>query len=632
MLEFIRNRAQGFFAWLIVGGIIITFALFGINQYFTGGGDTSVAKVNGAEISQGRLEQAYYQQRQRLTEMFGGELPPMFTEKMLKQQVLSQLVAQEVMVQAALDNGMRVGDRQLADIIRRADVFHENGEFSRSKYEQLLRQQGMTPGMFESRIARDILAAQFESGFTDTAFVTAHEVDELLRLQNQQRSVGYLRVALAPFEKAASASDAEVEEYYQANQQRYMVPERVKVDYIELDAGQLAADIQVDEQTLRARYEAQKINYSTPEERQASHILIEADENAAQEQLDAARQKAEALLARLRQGEDFAELAGAESDDPGSAKQGGDLGFFGRGAMVPAFEEAAFALKEGELSDVVQSPFGFHIIKLTGIRGGEVQPFDKVRDKIRQDIQNEKAEQRFYDMAEQLANLSYEQPDTLKPASEELGLPVKTSDYFTRQGGPGIAAEPKVAAAAFSDDVLVRGNNSETIELARNHMLVLRINDHQPEQVRPLEEVRTQIVSAIKREKALTEAKARSASLLEQVRAGESPAALAAGEGVQWHAQQTLGRDSKELEGAILDAAFRLPAPDADAVSSDSVALRSGDQVVVVLYTVTDGDPAAVDEAGREQVRKQLLRAASNAASEAAMAGVRGRMEISVKQ
>lgn len=630
MLEFIRSRAQGFFAWLIVGGIILTFALFGINQYFTGGGDTSVAKVNGTEISQGRLEQDYYQQRQRLAQMFGGELPPMFTEKMLKQQVLSQLVAQEVVVQAALDNGMRVGDEQLASIIRSAEVFHENGQFSRSKYEQLLSQQNMTPGMFEARVVRDILSAQFQSGFSDTAFVTDAEVDNLLRLQNQQRSFGYLTVALAPYQEAAEVSDEEIVEYYKANEQAFMQPERVKVDYIELNGEELANNVAVSDETLRARYESQKINYSSPEERQASHILIQADENAPQEQLDAAREKAEALLARIREGEDFAELAKSESDDPGSAEMGGDLGFFGRGAMVPAFEEAAFALAEGEVSDVVQSPFGFHIIKLTGVRGGEAKPFDEVKDKIRKDIQNERAEERFYDMAEQLANLTYEQPDTLKPASEELGLEVKSSDYFTRQGGPGIAANPKVTGAAFGDDVLVRGNNSETIELARNHLLVLRINDHQPEQVRPLDEVKAQIVKSLKRDKALEQARAEAASLLEKVRAGQAPEKLAA-KGVTWQAKQSVGRESKDIDATIVNSAFRMVDPGEGAISGDSVALRSGDQVVVVLYSVEDGDPAAADEAERNKARDQLLQASANAATEAAMSGVRGRMDITTK-
>ena len=633
MLEFIRKRAQGFFAWLIVGGIIITFALFGVNDYFSGGGDNSVAKVDGQGISQVELEQAYLQQRQRLEQMFGGELPAAFSEKMIRQQALSQLVAREVMVQAALANDMRVSDGQLAEIIRSVDAFHEDGAFSRSRYEQLLRNQGMTPKSFEARIRRDILAAQFEGGFRDTVLVTPNEVDNLLRLQKQQRTVGYLRVALAPFEESASVSDAEVEEFYQENLQRFMQPERVKVDYLELNAEELSAGVEVDEDTLRSYYEAQKINYSTPEERQASHILIQADESASRGELDEAKERAQALLERLRQGEDFAELAKSESQDPGSAPQGGDLGFFGRGDMVPEFEEAAFALGgEGALSEVVQSPFGFHIIKLTAVRGGEVKPFDEVKEKILADVRLEQASQQFYDMAEQLANLTYEHPDSLQLASEELQLPVKSSDYFTREGGEGIAANPKVTAAAFSDDVLIRGNNSETVELGRNHLVVLRINDHRPEAAQPLQEVREAIFNHLKREKARIAAQALAEELLQKLRAGETPQDLAAAAEVSWHEGRTLERDDNAMDRNLLEQAFRLPAPEQEATSSSVVAMGSGDQAVVVLYDVVDGDPAAASDEEREQMRNQLLQAETSAVSEALMSGVRSRMDITIKQ
>jgi peptidyl-prolyl cis-trans isomerase D len=632
MLEFIRNRAQGFFAWLIVGGIIITFALFGINQYLSGGGDTSVAKVNGEGISQARLEQAYYQQRQRLEQMFGGKLPAMFSEKMIKQQVLSQLVAQEVMVQAAWDNGMRVSDAQLASIIRSIDAFKEDGKFSRSKYEQLLRNQGMTPGVFESRVRRDILSSQFESGYRDTAFVTKAETDNLLRLQKQQRTVGYLQVAIAPFIKAAEVSDEEVQDYYKNNQQRFMQPEQVKVDYLDLNVSDLMKNIEVKDETMRARYESQKINYTTPEERKASHILIRVKKDAPKEKDEAAKKKAEELLARIRNGEDFAELAKQESEDPGSAGKGGDLGFFGKGAMVPAFEDAAFSLKKGEVSDLVRSPFGYHIIKLTDIRGGEVQPFDKVKDKIRKEIQTERADQRFYDMADQLANLTYEHPESLQAASEELGLPVKTTDYFTRRGGTGIAGNPKVAEAAFSDEVLKRDNNSETIELGRNHLLVLRINDHQPEHLRPLEEVKDSIVSSIKNDKALEEAKKLASSLQEKVQNGESPESLATTDWTTWNEPKSVTRDDKSINGTIASTAFTMPAPADGGISSDTASLRSGDQAVVVLYQVTDGDPAKATEDERKKARDQLLSAKANAASDAVMAGIRGRMDITIKQ
>ncbi|MCW8828802.1 MAG: SurA N-terminal domain-containing protein [Gammaproteobacteria bacterium] len=631
MLEFIRKRAQGFFAWLIVGGIIVTFALFGVNEYFSGGGDSSVAKVNGQGISQGRLDQAYFQQRQRLEEMFGGNLPEMFTEKMLKQQVLSQLIAQEVMVQAAMDNGIRVSDAQLATIIRSVEAFQVDGKFSRERYEQLLRNQGQTPASFEAMVRRDILTAQFESGYRDTGFVTRAEEDQLLRLSTQQRDFGYLQVALAPFEQTASVTDEEVEQFYRDNADRFVQPERVRIDYLELKADELGSAVEVDEETLRSRYEAQKINYTNPEERKASHILIQAAEDAPGEQVEAAQQKAEALLQRIRQGEDFATLAKEESDDTGSAQQGGDLGFFGRGAMVPEFEEAAFALGKGEVSELVRSPFGFHIIQLVDVRGGEVQPFSEVREDIRKEFQAEQAAQRFYDMAEQLANLTYEHPDSLQLASEELGLPVQTSDFFTRQGGTGVARDSKVIAAAFTEDVLSRGNNSELIELGRNHSLVLRINEHQPEQQRPLEEVRAGIVTTLKRNKARAEAEKLAASLQQKVIDGESPEKLAETDWVSWHEVKSHSRNEQEVDETVLERAFSLPTPTEEAISSANVALRSGDQAVILLYGVTDGDPDSASEDERRQVHEQLLRAESDAVAQAVMDGIRSRMEITIK-
>ncbi len=630
MLELIRSRAQGVFAWIIVSGIIITFALFGINQYFSGRTDTSVARVNGAPISQMQLERAYSQQRQRLAEMFGGELPPMFTEQILKQQVLGQLVSREVLVQAAIESNMQVGNQQLVSIIGSADVFQENGKFSRAKYEQLLSRQGMTPGQFENSIRRDILASMYESGFRDTAFVTRAEEDNLLRLQNQQRMIGYLTVSIAPYEKAATLSDEEVDTYYQANSQRFMQPERVKIAYLELDIADLAKGVKVADDELRSRYEAQKLNYSTPEERRASHILITVAEDASPELVETARKKAEAILVRVRKGEDFAKLAKAESQDTGSAKKGGDLGFFGKGMMVPAFEEAASKLKKGEISEPVRSSFGFHIIKLTGIRGGELKPFNKVKEQIRKDIQNEQAEKKFYDMADQLENLTYEHPESLQLASETLELPIKHSDYFSRQGGIGIAANKKVSSMAFSDDVLLKGYNSTAVELGRNHLVVLRINDHQPEMVRPLVEVKKQIATALKHEKAVVEVDNKAAELLRMVRAGKSPAKLAREKGVSWTATQTLKRDAKKVDSAILNEAFSLPKPD-NANVSNTVALASGDRAVVIVSKVIDGDPAVADEKQRAQARAQLQRAISTASTEAALRGARARMDVITK-
>jgi len=632
MLEFIRERARGWFAWVIVGMIIIPFALWGINSYIGGGGDTSVAKVDGVEISQGQLQSAFLQQRQRLQEMFGGKLPAMFTDEMIKSQVLQQLVEQEMLVQAANANGMRIGDDILAQTITSIGAFQEDGKFSNTRYQQLLRAQGLMPGTFEQRVRRDMLSAQITGGVSSTSFVTDAEVDNYLRLQLQQRSSGYLTVPSAKFQGDVAVSDEEIADYYAQNAQNYMQPERVKVDFLELNIEDLAKNVAVDEAAMRERYEARKMNYTAPEQRKASHILIKLAKDASDEQVAAAQKKAEAILARIRGGEDFAALAKAESDDPGSANQGGDLGFFGKGMMDAAFEQTAFALKKGEVSEPIRSSFGIHIIKVTDIQGGEVKSFDQVKAELKKELQMEQAEQRYYDMAEQLANLTYEHPESLSLAAEELELPVKTSAFFTRNGGAGIAAEPKVVSAAFGDEVLARGNNSETIELGRNHIVVLRLNEHQPEAQRPLEEVKAGIVSTLKGDKAKGEAEKLAAAVLERVRSGEKPAELAKALGITWSGKKTISRDAADVDRSISAELFRMPKPAEGETVSRQLALPSGDQAVLILYAVADGKPAEADESGRRKAVTRLQQAEANADLASVVTGIRSNTDISIRK
>lgn len=632
MLQYIRERAQGVIAWIIVGAIILTFALFGINQYFSGGGDTSVAKVDGAEISQGQVQSAAMQQRQRLEQMFGGKLPPMFSDEMIRSQVLEQLIEQEILVQAARNNGMRIGDTTLAQTILDIEAFHEDGKFSNTRYQQLLRAQGMLPGSFEQRVRRDLLAAQFTGGISNTGFIIDTEVNDYLRLQRQKRDIAYLTVATDKFKDAVQVSDEEVSAYYEQHGREFMQPERVRVEYLELNIADMASTIEVDEAVVRERYESQKINYTTPEERKASHILVQVARDSGEEVVDAAKKKAESVLARIRNGEDFATLAKSESDDPGSAPQGGDLGFFGKGVMDTAFEEAAFALNKGEVSDLVRSSFGFHIIKLEDISGGTVKPYEEVKEGISKEIQTERAEQQYYDKAEQLANLTYEHPESLATAAEELQLPIKTSPFFSRDGGPGIASEPKVVSAAFGDEVLARNNNSETIELARNHIVVLRLKEHQPEAQRALQEVKPGIVNTLKRDKAKAQAVELAVAVLERVRSGEKPDELAKALDIKWNEQQSVRRDAADVDRAILSEVFSLPKPADGEQKYKQVALPSGDQAVVILYGVEDGKPDEASSEERQQVEGKLQQAGSNTDLSSVIATIRSATDITIRK
>ncbi|MDH5784653.1 MAG: SurA N-terminal domain-containing protein [Chromatiales bacterium] len=633
MLQVIRDRAQGVFAWIIVGMISVPFALWGINSYFGGGGDNSVAEVDGAKISDYQLQNAYQRQRDRLTQMFGGKLPEnLFSEETLKKQALDQLIEKELLIKAASDNGMRIGNLQLADIITSIDAFYVDGKFNQQEYERALARQGMSPKLFENRVRRDLLAAQMSEFVRNTEIILPSEVDAQLVLQQQQRDIGYMVIAAEKFSADIDLTEDEMRSYYETNASRFMQPERVKIDYLELKADEIASGMSVTEEEVRQRYESQKINFRTPEERKASHILLQTTVDADEAALNEVRAKAEALLQRINDGEDFAELAKAESQDPGSARNGGDLGFFGRGVMDAAFEEATFALQKGQVSGVVRSNFGFHIIKLEDIRGGETKPYETVAKELKREMQLEMSSEIFFNKVDQLASLTYEQPDTLAAAAEQLQLQIKSSDFFTRSGGSGIAAEPKISGAAFSEDVLARGNNSESLELSRDHIVVLRINEHEPETVRPFDEVKSSIVESLKGEKGRTMALDEATEAFIKLQAGDEGSSLARAQGVEWKRNSALTRDNNEIDRTIVQAIFRMPHPQQGSVSHQQLTMSNGDQALVTLYSVADGDSASADEAARDKVKQQLELANTNLAEQALINGLRERAEIVRKQ
>jgi peptidyl-prolyl cis-trans isomerase D len=633
MLQVIRDRAQGVFAWIIVGMISIPFALWGINSYFGGGGDDSIAEVNGIKISPRQVQSAYQQQRDRLQQMFGGKIPEnLFSEEAMKKQILQQLIEKEILISAAASHGMRIGDRQLADTITNIDAFFRDGKFDSEQYERVLAQQGMSPRLFEQRVRRDLISNQLTEAVSNSEFTLEAEVDAHLSLQLQQRDIGYMVVPVSKYEANVAVSGDDLRKYYESNSARYMQPEQVKIDYLELKGADIASTIEVDDEEMRLRYETQKMNYRTPEERKASHILISVASGASDEEAKQAEDKAASLLQRINNGEDFAELAKAESQDPGSARNGGDLGFFGEGVMDPAFEKATFALQKGEVSELVRSAFGFHIIKLDDIKGGEAKTYEQVAAELKREIQEERAAEIFYDRGEQLANLTYEQPDTLSVAAEQLGLEIKSSGFFTRSGGSGIAANAKVSSAAFNEDVLVRGNNSETIEVGDNHLVVVRINEHKPEALRPFDEVKGEIETSLKKDKAREETLEAANSLFARLQAGENGETLANSEQLEWKQQSGLQRNNSELQRAIVQVAFRMPHPAEDGFSSEQLTLPGGDQALVALFAVKQGDANVAEATERSDAEQRLSRAAVNAAEQGLITSLREQAEITVKQ
>jgi peptidyl-prolyl cis-trans isomerase D len=619
LMQFIRERAQTWVAWMIVGLLVLVFAVWGINSYFEPESSVTVAKVGDTKISMPQFQAAYENQRAQLQAQLGGRIDPSLLESLgLKNQVLQRLVDQEVQVQATIAEGYRVGDVQVAQFINQIQAFQADGKFDKELYEQVLSRMMTSPAEWEQQQRRNLLLDQPLRGILASSFVTSRDVDHVLRLKNQQRDLGLTTLSLSRYTADVAVPDDELQAYFAQHRDNYMHPEQVRVDYLELSLSGLASQVTAPDEALTAAYEQEKQKFTSEERRRTSHILIEVAPDADQAVQDKARALAEEVLTKVRAGESFETLAETYSNDPGSAKQGGDLGYFGRGVMDKAFEDAAFSLAEGEVSGVVRSGFGFHIIKLTGIEAQHIKPFEEVRAQLETEYRHSEAEKRFYEMQEQLESLSFEHPDTLSFAADHLGLTVQTTDWLSRAAGEGVASNPKVRTAAFSSDVLNGGNNSELVELGPNDVLVLRIKEHKATAQKTLDEVRADVTDAIKQEKAKGRLRAEAEALLKRLADGEDPTTVAAAAATEWKRLGFVGRDDKTVDAAVMKAAFESARPAADKPLTQSLTLNNGDVVLFALYAVRDADSAQADA----EARKVLQDSQAQAAGQAAFAGI----------
>ncbi len=616
MLHFIREHAKGWIAWVIIGLIILVFSLFGITDYLGNGGKLVVVNVNGTEINEREFQQAFYQQRSRMQQMLGAQFDAQLFDPQIKQSVINEMVEQELLLQNAEAMGYRVSNSTVIATIQSIDAFREEGAFSSSLYQQQVRAQGQSPVAFERRVKRLITSGQLPDGLAASVLITDAELDAVIKLEEQKRDFQYFVLTASSYQDDSVATEAAVTAYYEQHADRFMTTERLRVEYVELDAATLKSEKEPSENDLQDFYESNSSQFKVPEERQASHILIQIEEGADEAAVATAREKAEALLAKIRAGEPFDLLAKENSDDPGSAELGGDLGYFGLGMMEADFEEIVFSLNEGDVSDPVLTSFGFHLIKLTGIRQEEARQFAEVRDEIAAQFKKDDAERRYFDLAEKLTNMAYEMPDTLSDVADELGLELKQSPFFPRRGGVGIFANPRVVTLAYSDDVLKQGFNSEPIELHANHVLVLRLLEHRKASQRPLAEVKVQVTQTLVRENSRERAKTAGEKALQQFAAGESAETVVDALPVDWVLAGNITRkenrqnDRANTEGkansAIVNQVFKLKHPRAETPRYSGIALASGDYAVIRLNKVTDGDPAAMEKAEREILKRRL--------------------------
>ncbi|MCP4981439.1 MAG: hypothetical protein GY935_13200 [Gammaproteobacteria bacterium] len=585
MLQAIRDKVTGWIAYGIIFLISIPFALWGVNSYLGGGEALSAATVDGEEISLTALDQAYANYRQRLSQLFGGSIPESFgSESILRKQVLEQLIEEFALRQYIQNQRYRIGDAELNRTIRTMEVFQRDGQFNPEMYQSQLRSLGYSPLGFEQEMRQNGSMQQFQNGIRATAFTIPSIEKQFSSLNNQTRKIRSLTFSVNQAD--IQADDSEIEQLYQSQADRYRTAEKVKIDYVELNLDSVKQGIEVNEEDVYARYQENRGVYTSTEIREASHILIKAGEG---EEVDQALSKISEVRQRIVNGESFADLAREFSEDPGSAADGGNLGEIERGVMVQTFEAALFALQVDQLSEPVKTGFGWHLIKLHAVNGGEILPFESVKAELKDEIKNELAEGQIYDLVENLANLAYEQSDSLQPAAEQLDLSVQTSAWFERFAGEEIAAEQKIREAAFSSEVLQQRLNSEAIELGNNRVVFIRLNQHQAAQPQPLEEVREVVRSEIIRNKAREQSLEAGKKALTELSSGKTFSDLAEGWSVPIKDYGFIKRDQNDIGASILNRAFSMPKPDQSAIF-EGLPLASGEYTILELSAVLSND------------------------------------------
>jgi len=615
LLQTIRDRATSWIAYIIIGLLIVTFAIWGIGSYFSEPNILAVAEVGDATISQQAFQQAYQQQRTRLQTMLGDRFDPAaFDEERLKHDVLQQLISEQLLAEAASTAGLRVGNRQLQQAIVNNAAFQRDGAFDPELYQRRLRAQGYTDVMYEEDLRKALVTDRLREGLTGSAFVTPAALNAYAELLNQQREIDYVLLAMDKYRDKAAVDEAEIEANYQENQNRFLKPEQVQLQYLELKLEDIANRMTVAEDELRASYEQQIAKYTRPEERGASHILITVPEQADAAQLEQARTRAQDIYGAIAGGaKTFQQVMDAFQAEKTEGVEAQSLGVITAGMLDPAFESALFNLKTaGDVREPVQTPFGFHIIRLDSVTPESVKSFAEARDDVARDLRLSKAEEQFYETVETLSSFSFEQPDSLEPAARQLGLPIAETPWLTRAGGDGIGAYPKAMEAAFGEDVLVNGLNSDPVEVEPNHVVVLRVKEHQEAAPKTLAEARDEIAQQLRTRKAREMMDQDARTLQDKAAQGQALAALAETFGGELKSPGLITRQTPGIDSALLAAAFQLPRPETgDAAeqikpSLGLATLANGDRAVIAVKRVAPGNPEDLPEEQRKNLTQRL--------------------------
>ncbi|MDG1942671.1 MAG: SurA N-terminal domain-containing protein [Halioglobus sp.] len=598
MLQDIRQSTKGTAAKIVVGLIVVTFAFFGIESILVGGGDNEIAKVNGEEIYPQELQQSIDTQRRRLISAMGENLDPaMLEEDRLRGPALEALINSRLLTQSAQEMGLSISEQEIGAVVGGMEQFQADGTFSPEVYKSVLSTAGFTPGSFKQSLYDDMLINQLRGGIAGTEFVTSAELELGGRVIMESRDVHYFIIPLEKFASDSPISEAGIEGYYVEHETDYQTQEVVDIDYIELSVDDFKAP--VEENAILEAYEAAKNEAQYLTQNRVSHILFESG---------AADQSDQVVLAqeRLAVGVPFAEVAMELSQDVGSSSRGGDLGFSSGDAFPLEMEVVIAKLEPGVVSQPVETDAGIHLLLVTERKGGEEPRLDEIREQLKDSIQTNEARIVLLRTVESLKDLSFNAEDLSYPASE-LRLEVQQIDAVARFQDEGLFSNTSLLKAAFSEDVLVEGHNSEVIELPEDRFVVMRVRKHHVPELLPLATVRDEIVVAVQEKIARAAVAVEADRALAQMRTGVTMEQFTDTENYERQVELGVDRRNNIVPIEVLRRAFEMPAQSAEDMSTtDYIEAQNGDVIVIELVRVNEGDVGAITDIERQQLRQLL--------------------------
>lgn len=623
MFDFVNRKKR--IVQIVLFLAVLPFMFWGVQSYRSDGSESYVAIVDGDEIKRREFEQALRDHQSRIRAMFGGNFDSaMLDSYEIKDSVLERLIQQRLLFREAVSNGFTVLDSHLINEIKQIPDFQIDNKFSKKQYETLLRNNGLSPLDFETAKRQELLLEQLLDGYSENNFVSNNAVDKILYLSEVQREISQKKIQSEDFLAEIEPTEDQVATYYNDHQEDFFLPERVRVEYLVLSLDALTENEAVSEEAVLNYYQTHQQEFGQTEERRASHILISVSTTATEEEKKQALEKAEDILDQVQQDpERFAALAEEFSDDPGSASQGGDLGFFGRGVMVKAFEEAIFDMQPEEIRGLVETDFGYHIIQLTEIKETAAADLEKVRKQIEQKLKIEMVGGIFGEAVEDFSNTVYEQNDSLQPAAEKFELTVQQSEWITRNSAePAILQNPDLLAAIFSDDAILNKHNTNSVEVEPNTFVSARILEHRPETSQSLSIVREEIVERLKKQLAIEKAVKRGEEMLADLASGETDT-IEWGESkrVSYMQSQDFNQDTiREIfkaDVSVLPAYIGIENP-------------QGEYILIRISKVIEPDVMTTDS--RTNFNRQLQQMMAQEETTAYLNGLRQRYDVVVKR